>query len=116
MSVHEPSSRSFIQEHISYQAATDHAHAGITAAVALIREVVRVSKVPGHPNFGVLQSVVPETSAVGQFQSNARAERSVQQFEDLARCYKSALEARMKCGINHKPPISPFVKRHFQLT
>ena len=73
------------------------------AAVALIREVVRVSKIPGHASFGVLNSAVPETSAVGQSQSNARAERSVQQFEDLARCYKSALEAiiNMKIDLGH---------------
>ena len=87
---------------------TDQEH----AAVALIREVVRASKIPGHPNFGVLQSAVPETSAVGQSQSNARAERSVQQFEDLARCYKSALEARMKCKLDIAHPLMKWLCEH----
>ena len=40
-------------------------------------------------------TVVPESSAVGESASNARAERTVQAVEDLLRVHKHALEARI---------------------
>ena len=42
---------------------------------------------------------VPEPSAVDESQSNGRAERSVQRFEDKARTFKAALESRLQSGI-----------------
>ena len=38
---------------------------------------------------------VPEVSPVGESQSNGRAERAVQLFEDKARTHMAALEARL---------------------
>ena len=60
-----------------------------TAVVSVIQEAVRLSKLPDNPYHGILTSAVPETSAAGQSQSNGRAERAVQQVEDLARTYLS---------------------------
>ena len=69
------------------------------SVVALIHEVVRRSTTPGDLYYGLVTSAVPENSAVGESQSNARAERSVQSFEDLLRTYKSALEARISAAL-----------------
>ena len=63
--------------------------------IALVNEVLRRSQLPGDAYFGLLNSAVPENSAVGESASNSRAERSVQTFEDMLRTYKSALDARM---------------------
>ena len=52
----------------------------------------------GDPFQGVIDQVsvaVPKLSAVGQSQSNSRAERSVQTVENIVRTFKSALEARI---------------------
>ena len=61
-----------------------------------MNEVIRKSTTPGDLYYGLIQSAVPENSAVGESQSNSRAERAVQTFEDMLRTYKSALEARME--------------------
>ena len=53
--------------------------------VAVIREALKLSQTPSDPNHGVLVRAVPEVSAVGQSASNSRAERAVQQLEDLVR-------------------------------
>ena len=50
------------------------------SVVALMNEVIRRSTTPGNQFFGLIQSAVPENSAVGGSQSNSRAERSVQTF------------------------------------
>ena len=47
-------------------------------------------------------SAVPEASAVGESQSNGRAEAAVQQFEDQLRTLKAALQAR----IGQKLPVT----------
>ena len=82
------------------------------AAVSVIQEAVRVSKLPDHPFRGVLESAVPETSAAGQSQSNGRAERAVQQIEDLARTYLSALESRLDVKIQSSHPIVRWLVEH----
>ena len=43
------------------------------------------------PNDPTVMQAVPEHSAVGASPSNGRDERAVQAFEDLLKCYKSAL-------------------------
>ena len=47
---------------------------------------------------------VPEHSAVGESQSNGRAERSVQQIEDHIRCFKAELEFNIKAKL---PRLTP---------
>ena len=44
---------------------------------------------------GSLEQATPESSAVGESQSNGRAESAVGVLEDLVRTYKVALEDRM---------------------
>ena len=87
------------------------------AVVAIIQEAVRVSKLPkeyagGNQFHGVLTQAVPETSAVGQSASNSRAERSVQQIEDLVRTYKSALESRMGCKLSSDHALMRWIVEH----
>ena len=48
---------------------------------------------------------VPENSAVGESQSNGRAESAVQQVEDYVRTYKAALEARLGVRIQASHPV-----------
>ena len=48
---------------------------------------------------GMWVGAVPEHSAVGSSQSNGRAERSVQMVEDMVRCFKGELEARINARI-----------------
>ena len=80
--------------------------------VSLLNEVLRVSKLEGDPHFGSLNSAVPEKSAVGQSPSNSRAERSVQQVEDLVRTYKSAIEARMNAKLPSNHPLVHWLVEH----
>ena len=80
--------------------------------VAVIREALKLSQTPGDPNHGVLVRAVPEVSAVGQSASNSRAERAVQQLEDLVRTYKSAVEARMDCKLKSDHPLLRWIVEH----
>ena len=48
---------------------------------------------------------VPEMSAVGESQSNGRAERAVQTVEDKVRAHKAALEARIQARIPVEHPV-----------
>ena len=82
------------------------------AIVSMLNEVIRISKLNGDPQFGSLNSAVPERSAVGESQSNSRAERSVQQVEDVVRTYKSALEARMSHKLASDHPLMHWVVEH----
>ena len=82
------------------------------AVVAVIREALKLSQTPGDPNHGVLVRAVPEVSAVGQSASNSRAERAVQQLEDLVRTYKSAIEARMDCKLKSDHPLLRWIVEH----
>ena len=49
--------------------------------------------------------IVPEHSAVGESQSNGKAERAVQQVEDQVRTIKSALESRIGAKIPSSHPV-----------
>ena len=80
--------------------------------VAVTREALKLSLTPGDANHGVLVRAVPEVSAVGQSASNSRAERAVQQLEDLVRTYKSAVEARMDCKLKSDHPLLPCIVEH----
>ena len=53
---------------------------------------------------GEIFSAVPEASAVGESQSNGRAESAVQYFEDQIRTLKAALESRLKTNSLIKHP------------
>ena len=75
------------------------------AVVTVIREAIKVSQTPGHPLQGMLTSAIPENSAVGQSPSNSRAEKAVQQIEDISRTYMSAIASRVKCKIPSSHPI-----------
>ena len=59
--------------------------------VKLFEETFKASSREGMLHNPQLTQMVPEASAVGESQSNGRAENAVQRFEDLLRCYKSAL-------------------------
>ena len=59
-----------------------------------------------------LAQMVPEISSVGESQSNGRAERSVQQLQDLVRTYKSALESRLNWRVPTSHPIIHWMVEH----
>ena len=48
---------------------------------------------------------IPEYSAVGGSASNGKAERAVQQVEDLLRTHTLALEARIQRGVPSVHPV-----------
>ena len=48
---------------------------------------------------------IPETSAVGESQSNGRAERSVQRVEDHVRTLLGELENRLGCQLRSDSPV-----------
>ena len=54
---------------------------------------------------GELVSAVPENSSVGESQSNGRAERAVQEAEDMLRCTKLALVERVDAKVTSATPI-----------
>ena len=66
------------------------------AIVKLFEETFKASSREGMLHNPQLTQMVPEASAVGESQSNGRAENAVQKFEDLLRCYKSALETHLE--------------------
>mgnify|MGYP003336159420 FL=1 len=61
---------------------------------------------------GDVVSAVPESSAVGESQSNGRAENALQQFEDLARTLKAALEARLGKKVPLDHPVTLWLVEH----
>ena len=61
---------------------------------------------------GNVLSAVPESSAVGESQSNGRAENAVQQFEDQIRTLKAALEARLGCKVPLSHPVILWLVEH----
>ena len=82
------------------------------SVIALMNEVLRRSTTIGDAHYGLVQNAVPENSAVGESQSNSRAERTVQTFEDMLRTYKSALEARMECNLPCDHSIMYWMTEH----
>ena len=65
----------------------------------------------GKPDDEFLQ-LVPEYSSVGENPSNGRAERTIQQVQDLVRTYLHALEARIKRSIPCQHPIITWMVAH----
>ena len=61
---------------------------------------------------GVPIDAAPEHSAVGESASNGKAERTVQQFEDLIRTLKAALESRVGCRIDNTAVIMSWLVQH----
>ena len=55
---------------------------------------------------------VPENSAVGESASNGRAERTVQEVEDLLRVHKLALEAHIGVQIPSRHPVVRWLVEH----
>ena len=65
---------------------------------------------------GELVSAVPENSSVGESQSNGRAERAVQEAEDMLRCMKLALEERVDAKVTSATPIMKWLCEHVAAT
>ena len=59
-----------------------------------------------------LEQAVPEASAVGESQSNGRAENSVLRIQDLVRTYKCALESRLYARIPCDHPVFFWLVEH----
>ena len=83
------------------------------ALVATIAEAIKRSNRTGDgkPETEFTQ-MVPEWSAVGESASNGRAERAVQQVEDLLRTYLHALESRLKVSILSHAPVVRWLVEH----
>ena len=65
----------------------------------------------GRPSDVVMQ-MVPEWSAVGESASNGRAERAVQQVEDMLRTYLHSLESRISRKLNSSHDIVRWMVEH----
>ena len=64
------------------------------ACTTMIQQAIQETKGRGE-----WVGAVPETSAVGQSQSNGRAERSVQRLEDHVRTLLAELEGKLGCQL-----------------
>ena len=81
--------------------------------IALFEETFKASGREGTPLHNPqLTQMVPEASAVGESQSNGKAENAVQKFEDLLRTYKSALETHLQCRIPIDHTIMRWMTEH----
>ena len=81
--------------------------------VSLFEETFKASCREGAPmHNATLTQMVPEASAVGESQSNGKAENAVQKFEDLLRTYKSALETHLDSKIPVDHPIMRWMTEH----
>ena len=83
------------------------------AIVSMITEALsRANRAgDGRPSDTVNQAV-PEWSAVGESASNGRAERAVQQVQDMLRTYLHALESRIKRSVSCSHPIVRWMVEH----
>ena len=77
------------------------------AIVSLIETALKNSGKAGE-----MTDASPEHSAVGESASNGVAEQTVQQFEDLLRTLKAALEARLKTRLPSKHPVMRWLIQH----
>ena len=59
-----------------------------------------------------LHQMVPEASAVGESQSNGKADSSAQKVEDLLRTYKSALGTNINDRIPADHPVFAWMVEH----
>ena len=83
-----------------------------TSIVALVNEMLRRSTTPGDMYYGLIHTSVPENSAVGEKQSNSRAETSAQTFDDMLKTYKSVMKARMGCHLPSNHPVVYWLTQH----
>ena len=83
---------------------------------ALLEETFRAAMRQGELHNPQLTQMVPEASAVGESQSNGRAENAVQKFEDLLRTYKSALETHLESRIAVDHPVMRWLVEHVAST
>ena len=81
------------------------------AIPAMFEEAFRRSHRQGSCYNPKLRQFVPESSAVGESQSNGKAENSVQRLEDTIRTYK-ALEEHIKLRIPSKHPLIRWIVDH----
>ena len=72
-----------------------------------VREAIEITRSQGE-----WVGPIPEHSAVGESQSNARAERAVQGFEDQLRTILAALESRLNARIPSVHPIMRWMVEH----
>ena len=79
---------------------------------SLFEETFKAACREGVSRCPKLSQMVPEASAVGESQSNGAAENAVQKFEDLFRCYKSALETHLDAQIPIDKPVMKWLVEH----
>ena len=72
-----------------------------------VREAIQITRSQGE-----WVGPIPEHSAVGESQSNARAERAVQGFEDQLRTILAALESSLNARIPSVHPIMRWMVEH----
>ena len=104
-----PCRRKGADKHVSARLASFLRQCGVSQFIymsdqeAALQSMVKdaIDTIKGH---GEWVGPVPETSAVGESQSNARAETSVQQVEDMLRTHLGELEARLNVSISNGHP------------
>ena len=79
---------------------------------ALFEEAFKRSQRQGSLFNPRLEQFTPEASAVGESQSNGKAEDAVQRIEDLVRTYKAALESRIKTQVTVTHPVMKWMVEH----
>ena len=79
---------------------------------AMLEETFRRSSRQGELFNPTLERFVPEASAVGESQSNGRAENAVQRLEDLVRTYKAALEDHIGDKVPSQHPLIRWMVEH----
>ena len=79
---------------------------------AIFEAAFRKADRQGKPYNPELDQMVPEASAVGESQSNGRAENAVQRLEDLLRTYKCALESNIGFRIPVEHPVINWMVEH----
>ena len=82
-----------------------------SALATLMENAIQKASISGE-----LVSAVPEHSPVGDSQSNGRAERAVQEAEDMLRCMKLAIEERLIAKITSTTPILKWLCEHTAAT
>ena len=83
---------------------------------AMLEESFRRSGRTGECYNPTLQQFVPEASAVGESQSNGKAENAVQRLEDMVRTYKAALEDHIGSRIPSRHPVIRWIVEHAACT
>lgn len=79
---------------------------------AMFEEAFRRSHRQGECYNPNLQQMVPEASAVGESQSNGKAENAVQRIENMLCTYKSALEEHLGTRIPSRHPLINWMVEH----